>query len=57
MSRVKVVFGGLSVAERAQMRGQDERGAGERAALAEPERVEQGGDELAVGAGRGGPRP
>ena len=52
MSRVKVVFGGVSVAERAQVRGQDERGAAERAALAEAEGVEQGRDELAVRAGR-----
>ena len=46
--------GGLGravLAERAQVRRADERGAGERAALAEPERVEQRRDELAVLAG------
>ena len=57
MSRVKVVFGGVLVAERAQVRGQDERGAAEVAALAEAERVEQRGDELAVGAGPADLRP
>ena len=52
MSRVKVVVGIVGVAGRAHVRGQDERGAAEVAALAEPERVEQRGDELAVGVAR-----